>query len=149
MDETALSIAATPPSMWLRCVDDNFVNIHEYAVDSLSHHINNIDPHIKFLTIEPYVNGKLSFLDLCVNVMDDEGTKIRIYKKPTHTDQYLNFTSHHPLVNKRYVVCTLTNRAKLYVTTKERHDVLRANSYEEWALNAPPPPIQTTHSGKK
>ena len=65
--------------------------------------------------------------------------------KPTHTDQYLNFTSHHPLVHKQSVVCTLTNRAKLYVTTTEDqqaklqyvHNALRANSYKEWVLNAP------------
>ena len=30
--------------------------------------------------IEHEVNGKLPFLDLCVNVMDDEGTKITMYK---------------------------------------------------------------------
>ena len=61
-DETAFSTAPTPPSMWLRYVDDTFVKIHEH-----------IDPPIKF-TIEPEVSGKLPFLDLCVNVMDDGGT---------------------------------------------------------------------------
>ena len=98
---------------------DTFVKIHEYAVDSLSHHINNIYPHYSShsITIEPEVNGKLPFLCLCVNVMDDGGTKITIYWKPTHTDQYLKFTSHHLLVHTRYVV--RTNRAKLYVTTPD------------------------------
>ena len=65
--------------------------------------------------------------------------------KPTHTDQYLNFTSHHPLVHKRSVVHTLTNRAKLYVTTPDDQqaeidhvrNALRADNYEEWALNVP------------
>ena len=67
--------------MWLRYVDDTFVKIQEFAVDSLFHHItcNNIAPHIKF-TIEPEVNGNLPFLDLYVNVMEDGGTKITIYR---------------------------------------------------------------------
>ena len=83
--------------------------------------------------------------------MDDGGTKITIYKKPTHTYQYLNFTSHHPLVHKLSVVCTRTNGAKLYVTTPDDQqaetdhvsNALRANNYEEWALNVP----STTQSG--
>ena len=64
---------------------------------------------------------------------------------PTHTDQYLNFTSHHPLVHKRSVVRTLTNRAKLYVITPDDQqaeidhvrNAFRANNIEEWALNVP------------
>ena len=124
---------------------DTFVKIHEYAVDSLSQHINNIYPHYSShsITIEPEVNGKLPFLCLCVNVMDDGGTKITIYWKPTHTDQYLKFTSHHLLVHTRYVV--RTNRAKLYVTIPDDqqavidhvYNALRANNCEEWAPNVP------------
>lgn len=143
-EERALSTAPRPPSLWLRYVDDTFVKTHEYDVDSLTQHINNIDPHIKF-TIEPEEEGKLPFLDLCINVLDDGATKITIYRKPTHTDQYLNFNSHHPLVHKRSVVRTLINRAKQYVTTPEdkkgevKHveDALRANNYQEWALKIP------------
>ena len=53
--------------------------------------------------------------------MGDGDNKITIYRKPSHTDQYLDFTSHHPLVglHKGSVVHTLTNRAKLYVTTPD------------------------------
>ncbi|KAK2187420.1 hypothetical protein NP493_166g04035 [Ridgeia piscesae] len=67
-------------------------------------------------------------------------------QKPTHTDQYLNFKSHHPLTHKRSVVRTLTNRAQQYVTTDEDrkselahvHNALRTTGYPEWAL-APSP----------
>ena len=73
------------------------------------------------------------------------GTKITIYRKPTHTDQYLNFSSNHPLEHKRSVVRTLTHRAKEFVTTSEDqecelkhvHNALRTNGYTEWALVIP------------
>ena len=117
-ESIALSTAPGPPSLWFRYIDDTFVLTHEEDVDSSSSHINNIDDHIQFTT-EPETQGKLPFLDLCVTVLDDTSTKITIYTKPTHTDQYLSFNSHHPLIHKRSVVRTLTARAQLYVTTAE------------------------------
>ena len=90
--------------------------------------------------------GKLPFLDLCATVLDDTSTKITTYRKPTHTDHYLNFNSHHPLIHKRSVVRTLTTRAQLYVTTAEDRkakishvrNALRANNYKKWALDVLP-----------
>ena len=118
-------------------------------MEEFTEHINSIDPQIKF-TMEPEKDSKLLFLDLCTHVLDDGFTKITIYRKPTHTDQYLNFKSHHHLTHKRSVVRTLTNRAQQYVTTAEDrkselahvHNALRANRYPEWALA---PPVQKDH----
>ena len=144
-ESIALSTAPRPSSLWFRYVDDTFVLTHEDDMDSLTSHINNTDDHIQFTT-EPETQGKLPFIDLCVTVLDDASTKITIYRKPTHTDQYLNFNSQHPLIHKRSVVRTLTSRAQLYVTTAEDRkaeishvrNALRANNYKEWALDIPP-----------
>ena len=35
-----------------------------------------------------------------------------IYRKPTHTDRYLNFQSHRPMAHKIAVIRTLNHRAK-------------------------------------
>ena len=88
-EETALSTAPHPPSVQQWYVDDTLVLIHEYNVDGFTNHIN-IDDDIKF-TIEPEQHNRLPFLDLCMHVQDDASTKLNIYRKPTHTVQYLNF----------------------------------------------------------
>ena len=110
-EKIALSSAPSPPSMWLRYVDDTIVKIHEYDVDGFTAHINSIDRNMQF-TSEPELNNKMPFLDLCIHVKEDWGTKITINQKPTHTDQYLNFSSNHPLEHKRSVVRTLHTEQK-------------------------------------
>ena len=41
---------------------------------------------------------------------------VTIYRKPTHTDQYLHFDSHHPVSHKLSVIRTLNYRAQTAVT---------------------------------
>ena len=69
-EKIALSSAPSPPSMWLRYVDDTIVKIHEYDVDGFTAHINSIDRNIQFTT-EPELNNKLPFLDLCIHVKEE------------------------------------------------------------------------------
>ena len=147
-EDIALSTAANPPSLWLRYVDDVLAITHEYFVDELHEHINSIDHHIQF-TIEPEQGGKLPFLDLCISILDDGDTKLSVYRKPTHTDQYLQFTSHHPLEHKRSVVRTLTHRAQICTTKEDQHQemdhvksALKANGYTRWAMHLPKPKIK-------
>ncbi len=43
----------------------------------------------------------------------------KVYRKPTHTDKYLSFDSHHPLQHKNAVAKTLFNRAGKICSTNE------------------------------
>ena len=56
-----------------------------------------------------------------------------VYRKPTHTEQYLNWNSNYHLEHKRSVVRTVPRRADKIIT-----HVLAANDYQKWALNLPP-----------
>ena len=61
-------------------------------------------------------DNKLAFLDNAV-LREPEGRLTTcVYRKPTHTDQYLAYDSHHPQSVKRGIVKCLYERAKRLVT---------------------------------
>ena len=66
-----------------------------------SEFLNELDDshNIKF-TYEVEQGGQLPCLDLLLHRTENGGLKLQIYRKPTHTDQYLNFSSHHPIEHK-------------------------------------------------
>jgi hypothetical protein len=140
-EKEALKTAKHPPTIWLRYVDDTFVVVQEQYVEEFTNHINARNKSIEF-TIERPTNGTLPFLDCLVHHNPDYSIKTTVYRKPTHTDQYLNFDSHHHLAHKRSVVNTLLNRADLIVTNPDDREkekqhvraVLKDNGYLPWTL---------------
>ena len=136
-ENKALASAPHPPLIWLRYGDDTFVQIQEDYILEFTEHINSQDHNIKF-TSEPKLDGCLAFLDVKVHVKDDGSTKTVIYRKPTHTNQYLNGLSHHPLEHKRSVVHSLINRAENIITeeqnkkteTEHIHNVLKQKMFK-------------------
>ena len=93
-------------------------------------HLNSVEPSIQF-TLEKESEGKLPFLDVHLEHHRDGSVSTSVYRKPTHTNKYLDFTSHHPLAHKTAVVCTLKHRAGALSSTfeaqeKERECVMSA-----------------------
>ncbi|XP_071954140.1 uncharacterized protein [Antedon mediterranea] len=62
-------------------------------------------------------NNTLPFLDIIITLNNGDLTTT-VYRKKTHTDQYLNFHSCHPLEHKLSVVNTLVDRCEKVVTKK-------------------------------
>ena len=54
---------------------------------------------------------QLSFLDTLIQSSKNGELSSFIFRKPTHTDRYLNFRPNHPLQHKRAVFDTLMHRA--------------------------------------
>ena len=55
----------------------------------------------------------LAFLDTWSVILPDGS--IKVFRKETHTNQYLNFRSNHPHEHKREVVTTLLHRGEALV----------------------------------
>ena len=58
----------------------------------------------------------MPFLDTLIVRREDGSVKLLVYRKSTHTDQYPDFKSHHPLHQKLGVVRTLLDRCNKIVT---------------------------------
>ena len=111
-EKRALDSAPHTPRIWKRYVDDTFCVIKSAYIDEFTDHINNQYRNIKF-TREEEEGGTLPFLDTVINKLDDGSVKIKIFRKPTQTDQYFHFRSHHTLEHKLSVVRTLLHRSEL------------------------------------
>ena len=96
----ALSSSPNPPRVWLRFVEDTFVIYKAEYACQFPTHINYLDPNIQFTIESPYQKGFLPFL----NILASQGPNCilitTIYRRPTHTDQYLHWDSHHSIPNK-------------------------------------------------
>ena len=65
--------------------------------------------------------GRIPFLNTLIVRKSDGSVKLLVYRKKTHTDQYLDFNSQHPLHQKLRVVRTLMDRKDNIVT--EQNDI--------------------------
>ena len=88
----------TPPSLWVRYIDDTFIIINKNESDNFFKYINEVDPNIKFT--QERVDNKLAFLDCHVHLNPNGSLNSTVYRKPTHIDHNLQFDSYHPLSTK-------------------------------------------------
>jgi hypothetical protein len=141
-EQKALRTAVYPPNWWYRYVDDTHTKQKKQHVQEFTDHLNSIDPDIKF-TCEEEENNRLAFLDTTTVRQEDGSLKVDVFRKQTHTDQYLNFKSNHPLNQKLGVVRTLYHRANTVISDPEdqQKEVLHVNGalgrcgYPKWALS--------------
>ena len=102
----ALTSFPSPPHFWTRYVDDTCCALRTDSVENFHCHLNSIEPSIQF-TVEAESEGQLAFLDVLISRNPDGSMDTTVYRKPTHTNKYLDFSSHHPLAHKIAVVRTL------------------------------------------
>ncbi|GJQ72861.1 hypothetical protein Trydic_g1510 [Trypoxylus dichotomus] len=102
------------PKMWLRYVDDTFViwPHGQEEINGFLQHLNGLEESIKF-TMVLQVNNRIRFQDVLEHKQSDGTLRTTVYKKPTHTGQYLHFEFNHPHNVKLGVAECLYNRARI------------------------------------
>lgn len=111
-EREALQKTKLKPSFWKRYVDDIFI-IWPHGREELDiflEELNNIHHRIQF-TLEVEVNRQLPFLDLLITRNPDQTLDYTVYRKPTHTNRYLNANSHHHPPQIQSVANTLVSRS--------------------------------------
>ena len=85
----------------------------------------------------------MPFLGILVTPGSDGSLSTSVYRKPTHTDLYLQWDSHHTLTSKYSMIGTLQHRAQTICSNpqllqkEEQHlkKALKNCKYPTWALN--------------
>ena len=106
-------------------------------LENFFHHINDLHQNITF-TMEEESTGELAFLDTLLKLNNGK-TSVLVYRKPTHTNQYLHYRFHHQTSCKESAICFLFNKAYSIITNKNDStkdnarikQVLKENEYEE------------------
>ena len=129
----SLAIPSSPTSIkwWFRYADDVHSANRKDLVNKLQEHLNSIDPHIKFTMELPGTDG-LPFLDTLTKPTSNS-IESTVYRKPTHTDRYLDYNSNHP-ISANYLLSTLSstelNKYVLHLNFLQRKWITFTKSYK-------------------
>ena len=110
-EERAIATATYKPKICKRYADHTFTALGKDYVDGFLQHLNSQQPTIRF-TMEIEKDNTIPFLDKLVSRDSNVLLTTTVYRRPTHTDQYLAYDSHHPQSVKRGIVKCLYDRAK-------------------------------------
>ena len=139
------SFGKEKPKKWQRYVDDVISIVKRALVQELLD-LKSRHKNIQF-TFEIEKDGCLPMLDIVL----DRRINTTVFRKPTHTERYLPFISHHPSSPKRPVNKSLMHRVN-YISQKltegkeseMKHimHVMVKNGYpeawaERWKVNPP------------
>ena len=113
LETKAIQSSPNPPSFWRRFVDDTLTIMKSSQVESFLNHLNSIDHHIQFTKEESRPDGSMPFLDILITPKEDGSLSTTVYRKPTHTDLYLQWDSNHTITSRYSVVGTLHHRAQV------------------------------------
>ena len=100
LETKAIQSAQNPPSFWRRFVDDTLTIMKSSQVESFLHHLNSIDHHIQFTKEDSRPDGSMPFLDILIIPREDGSLSTTVYRKPTHTNLYLQWDSNHTITSK-------------------------------------------------
>ena len=106
---------------WTRYVDDTFAFIKPNTENEIKNMLNSFHENIKF-TYEHEQNNTISFLDVLITRLDNGTMETSVFRKPTHTDVYLNWNADAPKNWKVATVKSLVKRAFIISSTSNALD---------------------------
>uniref|UniRef100_A0A5S6R5A3 Reverse transcriptase domain-containing protein n=1 Tax=Trichuris muris TaxID=70415 RepID=A0A5S6R5A3_TRIMR len=83
------------PKFFKRYVDDIFVLIKKGNEEKFLKHLNSLFRNVIIFTMEKEKGNMLPFLDVQI-MRRNNSLKTTVYRKPTDSGLFLNYTSHHP-----------------------------------------------------
>jgi uncharacterized protein (UPF0335 family) len=133
------------PLLWKRMRDDVFVIYEDEhqaggaALETFLNRLNSYEKRIQF-TIEKEEDGVLPFLDMTIR-RKEQKLVTKVYRKKTHTEQYLNWKSNHSKNCLKGVMKNLIHRA--HDLCDEKEDVIQELNHlrDTFISNGYPPSI--------
>ena len=142
-------------------MDDTHTVLKKIHSQEFTDQLNSVDNDIKCMTegnvvmiailearnigeeeMSVKVETSLAFVDTWTVVESGGSFSMKVSRKDNHTNQYLNFSSNHPLEHKRGVMRTLMNRVDRLVSDEtelgrdkeHKRKALQVNGYPNWTL---------------
>jgi predicted GIY-YIG superfamily endonuclease len=129
------------PRLWRRSTDDIFV-LWDKSHQEFEKFIEAVTFRTTPLTYtwEKEDNNVINYLDLQIT-KEENYFKFNVYRKPTATGSYLNFTSNHPIETKLGVIDTLLARANRLTTAPDDLQMEIAKVIYDLRMSGYPSPV--------
>ena len=120
LEEKALAGASEDiaPSVWKRYVDNILSVVNRKKGQQLLEYLNAQHGQIKFV-MEEKRDRSLPFTDIGFSREEYRQVVGQVYRKPTHTNRYVQFTSHHPTSVKSGFIDCLVQGATIVSSNDE------------------------------
>ena len=118
LENTIIPTLGNKIQHWSRYVDDTFAFVKPNTEKDIQQKLNSFHKNIKF-TYEFEQENQISFLDVLITRKQDGSMETSVYRKPTHTDIYMNWNACAPTSWKTATVKSLVKRAINISSTKE------------------------------
>ncbi|XP_057325921.1 uncharacterized protein LOC130667978 [Microplitis mediator] len=117
LEDECLSELAPHVYLYTRFVDDILVFLPKDKVELILKVFNGYHNRLQF-TVERESDSRINFLELTLIRNETGGIEFDWYKKPTSSGRYLNYLSHHHLMQKIGVIRNLVDKAILLSDNK-------------------------------
>ena len=125
----AFNTTANPLQKWYMYLDTFVIQKAKHS-HQFPQHTTSTDPHIQFTAEEPNTDGSIPFLDNLAPPGPDNRLLTTGYRKPTHTNQYLHWESHHSLSART----TCVNSPLLHKEGEHIKGALQRCKFPNWGL---------------